>query len=645
MTDNQMAGQNEQGNRRATSATDTAIAVENIGGIDAVDLTFSRGVTLLTGQNATNRTSLLRALAGGLGGSASVLKRDADAGRVALTIGGETYERRHERTGAGVRTDGNPYTDADQLVDLFVCLLEDNPIRRAVRADDDLSDHLLAPVDTDELERKIVELRSERDGVDERLNEIERERTRLPKLEERRTDLRTQRDELRSELEDVRSRIDATEANATESDHVESILEEIDSTQTRLAETESELETQRTIRDELANDLDEVRASLADLEVPDERLSELEREMDRLRGRESELSTTINELSTILTQNRQVLDGDGSIVSELAVADEPASRLDPRRQSIECWTCGSDVNRGAIGDRLEDIERLVETKRSEREQVRERLAELRSRRESIEQTADRRQELRTNKAELERELEARGDNIAELTSRADALRGEIEELRSNLEAADTDDDLADYERLSELEYERGQIDRQLRELEDEINEIEYRLSKSDDLEARRDDLADRITSLRSRVDDLERDVVETFNEHMGDVLDLLDYENVARVWIERRTDGEETSFDLHIVRTDDDGTAYEDDVSHLSESEREVVGFVVALAGYLTHEVSDVVPMILLDSVEAIDASRIAALVEYVEDYTEYLVLALLEEDAAALPEEYDRVYATESLS
>jgi hypothetical protein len=46
----------------------------------------------------------------------------------------------------------------------------------------------------------------------------------------------------------------------------------------------------------------------------------------------------------------------------------------------------------------------------------------------------------------------------------------------------------------------------------------------------------------------------------------------------------------------------------------------------------------LLDSLEAIDADRIAALVEYLTGYTGYLFVALLPEDAAALPDTYDRI-------
>jgi recombinational DNA repair ATPase RecF len=35
------------------------LSVENVGGIDSAEIALSPGVTLLTGRNATNRTSLL----------------------------------------------------------------------------------------------------------------------------------------------------------------------------------------------------------------------------------------------------------------------------------------------------------------------------------------------------------------------------------------------------------------------------------------------------------------------------------------------------------------------------------------------------------------------------------------------------------
>jgi hypothetical protein len=133
---------------------------------------------------------------------------------------------------------------------------------------------------------------------------------------------------------------------------------------------------------------------------------------------------------------------------------------------------------------------------------------------------------------------------------------------------------------------------------------------------------------------------------METVLEILDYENLERIWIERkeqtvsqgRRKVEQSVFDLHVVRRTTDGRTYEDTVDHLSESEREVTGLVFALAGYLTHDVYESCSFLLLDSIEAIDSDRIARLVDYVADYAEYVIVALLSEDAQTLDDEYRRI-------
>ncbi|MFW6045815.1 MAG: chromosome segregation protein SMC, partial [Natronomonas sp.] len=150
----------------------------------------------------------------------------------------------------------------------------------------------------------------------------------------------------------------------------------------------------------------------------------------------------------------------------------------------------------------------------------------------------------------------------------------------------------------------------------------------------------------TKIERTERQAIEEFNEHMETVLELLDYENLDRIWLERteravtedRRRVMRSHFELHIIRRTESGTTYEDTIEHLSESEREVTGLVFALAGYLAHEVYEEVPFVLLDSLEAIDSERIARLVEYLESYVPYLVVALLDEDAVALPDDHPRI-------
>lgn len=93
-----------------------------------------------------------------------------------------------------------------------------------------------------------------------------------------------------------------------------------------------------------------------------------------------------------------------------------------------------------------------------------------------------------------------------------------------------------------------------------------------------------------------------------------------------------------MVRSTAWGTTYEDTIDHISESEREVTGLVFALAGYLVNEAYERIPFMLLDSLKALDSERFATLVDYFTDYSDYLVVALLPEDATGLDEDYQRI-------
>jgi len=640
--------QSEQRDPAHSAPEGARVIVENLGGIDRCEVAFGPGVTLFTGRNATNRTSLLRSIAGGLGGSAATLKGDADAGSVELSIDGGRATRGYVRRNARVEARGDGYVEDDDLVDLFACLLEHNPIRRAVEGGEDLRALLMRPVDTDEIEREIADLEAERAGVDERLTEIDRERDRLPKLEERRRDVRSELESIEAEIGEVRAAVEDLSVDREEAERAEQLLAELEELTEAIEKPKSEIETQRSVRRDLQQRRAELQSELSDLEADADELATVESEMERLESLESELTGTINDLSAIVSHNDALVSGDRDAADVPTVDDDVAGALDPMSETVECWTCGSRVERSAIADRTAELRELIERKREERAGIREDLEERKDRRSELRSAIDRSEDLEERLAEIESEIDRRGeridgleDDLAELRERRAEVSAAVDDVEELREA----DLLEAYERLSELEYERGRLEEELSDIDDEIAETEYLVGKRETLKARRGSIADRIADLRSRIDDLECETVERFNDHMDEILGLLEYERVERVWIERRVDGEESTFDLHVVRETAEGAVYEDRVDHLSESEREVVGLVVALAGYLAHEVHESVPVMLLDSLEAIDSGRIRKLVTYFADYPDYLLVALLPEDAAALPEQYERVPAERVLT
>jgi predicted nucleic acid-binding Zn-ribbon protein len=624
------------------------LRASNIGGIDTAQVEFSPGVTVLTGYNATNRTSLLRALNGALGGSLATLKSDAEEGSASLTIGGEEYTRTYTRTGTGVSTDGEPFAESEELVDLFVSLLEHNEVRRAVVRGGDLRDLLMRPVDTDAIERRVRELQQERTELQSERDRVTERRNDLPGLENRRTEIDDRIEEIDTAIEEFRAEVAEFEGDAETAEEANEIVDELDQRRQELSETVDEIELVESELSALEDELAELRADHEELaDAPEEGTEELEATLSELRRRERELDDEISSLTTIIEFNRDVLSGEEHDLASIeAESEDVTTALSPEaEQEVVCWTCGSQVERSGIDDRLGDLESMVEEKRAEREGIEGRITETEDRIESVEEQRRRRSSLEQEIERTERKIEERTQRLDGLETTAEELREAIQELE--VQATETErirenDLLETYERLSELQYERGQLEQERDEINDEIAEIEA-LPDPAELAAEIAEVTAELEEKRTRISDLEAAVVEEFNGRMSDLLDILQFQNIARIWIERRNGAgtgrnSETSFDLHIVREDETGTVYEDVIDHLSESEREVIGLVVALAGYLAHEVHRTVPFISLDSLEAIDAERIAELVSYFADSATYLIVALLPEDAEGLPDAHDRV-------
>ena len=642
---------------------EATLSVRNIGGIDETSVTFTPGVTVLAGENATNRTSLLQAIMAALGSGDVSMKGDAESAAVELTIGPETYTREFTRRGSSVATDGEPYLEDPTLADLFAFLLESNEARRAVATGGELRDLILRPVDTDEIQAAIERHRDRRKELDEQLEDLDGLKDRLPSLEAERTRLEDEIDETTSELESVESALEAkdvtVEQTRAERAELEDRLGELRSKRSDLEDVRYELETERESLESAEARKRELDAELEEQPSPPvDEIEDIEARVETLRNEKRRLEAEINEVQNVIGFNQGMLDGeDDALLDALEVpdstptddhGDELTDGLLPDGTTT-CWTCGSEVPRDQIEATVDRLRELSRSKLSEVNDIEERLEELTEEVRELERNERRRKQLRRQRADVVSDIERSESEIERLRERRGALRAEIEDLESEIEDLENDgygDVLDLHKEANRHEYELGRLEENLEDVEAEIDRVEERLDAESQLRQQRAELTTEIEDLRTRIDRIEEQAVDGFNDHMDSVLEILGYGNLERIWLERverevregRRTATERAFELHIVRQTDSGVTYEDTIDHLSESEREVTGLVFALAGYLAHEVYETVPFMLLDSLEAIDSDRIAALVEYVEGFSEHLVVALLPEDAAALPEAYARI-------
>ncbi|NHX37466.1 MULTISPECIES: archaea-specific SMC-related protein [Halolamina] len=641
--------------RRQASAPRATVHANNIGGIQETEVTIEPGVTILVGRNATNRTSFLQAIMAALGSENVAMKGDADNAEVTLELGEETYTRTFTRREGGIERGGDPYLDDPELADLFAFLLESNEARRAVTTNADLRELIMRPVDTEEVQAEIDRLQDHRDDLEGELATIDDRKGELRGLEDRRETLRGKIEETKAELEATEDELDAAdadvEARQEEQSELEDRLEELHEKRADLEDVRYELETEQESLQALKTERREYESELEDLdEKPDADADEIETQLRELRERKSELESQVNELQSVIRFNEGMLDEDGPAAPiDLDAGGDGALTDQLVDDAVTCWTCGTAVDPDQIESTLEQLRDRSQSKVSEVDRLEREIEQLRSEKREIEQVQTERERLEHRLDELETEIRQTEATIDDLRDRREQLTESIEEVEAavdELEGEEYDEVLELHRNANELEYELGRLEGELEDLESTIAEAEARIEEEDDIRAELDDVNEDIERLRTRIDRIEREAVKAFNDHMGSLLDRLEYENLDRIWIERverevregRHKVTERAFELHVVRTTDSGAAYEDTVDHLSESEREVTGLVFALAGYLVHDVSETVPFMLLDSLEAIDARRIAALVDYFSTHARYVVVALLPEDAAVLDDEYERI-------
>ncbi len=643
-----------------TVADTLTLEVSNVGGIDRTTVELSEGVTVLEGENATNRTSFLQAAMAAMGSDRFTLKGDAERGYVRLTTGDTVVEREFNRRNGVVESSGEGYLDDPELADLFAFLLEENEARRAVATGEDLREIIVRPIDTDEIDAEIERLQAEKREVDEQIEHIESRERELVDLEQRKNGLEDEVSERRERLRSLEAEIEEADTDLederAEKERVEEQLDELKDRRSRLEDVRFEIETAEETIDSLRTEREAKRDERDRLDAdPDADVDALRGKLDDLRDRKRQVDAQVSELQSIVQFNEEMLDGTDSEIADVlreGSADHDGGALTDQLvsgESVVCWTCGSAVSRDEIEETLDRLRSLRREKLSDRQSIQAEIDETNQRVSDLERDRRERERIDRRLEEIDDTIGQKEARIEDLEARRSEIREEIEELEADVEREDTSDygELLDlHKRANAVELELESKEDELASVEDEIAEIESLVADRDEYERRRDEIADRLEDLRNRIDSLEESAVEEFNARVEEVLDVLEYDNIARIWIERveretrrgRRKVAESHFELHVVRESESGRTYEGTVDTLSESEREVVGLVFALAGYLVHDLHETVPVMVLDSLEAIDSARIARLVEYFAEYPAFLVVALLPADAEAIEADTDVV-------
>ena len=559
------------------------LSLTNIAGIRHGEAHVEPGVNAVRASNWQGKSSFLAGIETAFG-TATPLTEGQSSGEVSLRAGDDTITVQLDRTDGTVSRSGQPYLDEEYdrvCAELFAFLDEDNEIRQAVRSEQNLADLLTRPLDFENIDEQIADLRAEREQVERERERAEAAAERLPQRQRRVTSLETDLEELRTERaeidddaageSDARERLSELRANR---DRVESKIDRLESTAERVRET-----------------LSEKRDELDSLTVPTD--DDIAGELERLRADLRDVERDTELLQSVYEANKRVLDEERvELLTDVS--------HDVLEDAVTCWLCGADATREDIEARVATLDDRITDLRSRATEVRERVDELEAKRDEIRDTRRREADLTDRIADLESRLADTEADLETARERRDDFDSQIEAL-----AADVD---STADRITDLESEIKYTEAELADARDDLDETEALAAQRDTLDDEYDALTDEITDLRKRKERVKRQTREAFSSALDDLL-------------ERFETGFETArltgtFDLVVAR---DGREAELDA--LSEGERELLGFVAALAGYEAFDVGERVPVMLLDGMGGLASDNIQVLVEYLADRTEYLVL------------------------
>ncbi|WP_227130955.1 archaea-specific SMC-related protein [Halorubellus salinus] len=636
---------------RPADGNHASLTVSDIGGIQQAAIEMTPGLTTLAGANATNRTSLLQALNETLGGTMGSVRRGAgdEQAHAELTVNDETCRRTLAQWEGSITRGGSPYTTNSTIVDLYASLLERNEIRRLIESGDSASidrklpDLLMAPIDVDAIQAEIEERQQRKRTIENQLEKIEAKKAELPGLEERRREEERTIEELESEIAAKREQITDLDIDRGAAEAAESQLDELETAQEEYRSIEATIErkgrsleeSQQRLGDK-RDELTEVEQRIEETSAPDEEtIQTLEERRDKV-AHVASLLDSLAEASRSLTTTEQTL----ALPDALRLDEDVTGALDPGAQTIACPTCGSTVERETVHDRI-DVIRSSATKHHEKaDEIEEQQSKLRSKRQQLEQ--------------LQREQQGLENDIQRLEHRIDEAEERISELKHDLEEKQEDiDDLYDrveemrehrnreletlYDEIADLQGERADAEANLDRLESQILEHESTVDEEDALREEKAELEEAIEERRGRISSLEKRVQEEASNHMSALVERLQYDRIEGIRLDRKPSEAPASFsefELVVARRREDGVVIEErDLATLSESERSLIGLVVALAGYIAHEAADEVPFLLLDSIEQFDSGRINRLLQYVREEVDvtYVIAALLPEDASGI--------------
>lgn len=593
------------------------VSVRNVGGIESGEATIRPGLNVVQASNFQGKSSLVAALRTAVGATGRYgdhpLTEGKDHGVVRIKTDTDERAVRLTRTETGkVSTSGRPYlTDnANRLcARLFACLDTQNPLRAAVRNGDDLTDPIQAPLDTEDIDAQIKELTRRREELCRRIDAAEA-------AESERREVREAIAELEAELKELRERRETLTASGNDNGRADRLSEQLSSKSEELAAVETEI-------DRIEDEIDRKRELRRRKREEIERIDVPEDEVDR--DRIDALRTEAGRLETRITLVRDLHRATQNIVEEEKIDLVTGVDRSVSEDTIGCWVCGDTTTRAQL-----------ETQVTELQATAEELEEKKQRLESDLQTLTQRKRVKRERQDKRDRLRQRADKLATEISEKQGVLDQLQQRRADLEATieERREQLADLEQehtaeLADIKTRIQSLERKLAERRERADTLEQNHERVGELREQREEVREELRTLRTRKKRVQTDLRDQFNRILSEIIEQIDPGFTdARLVLETDEGGEVERIDLRIAR-EIEGTGRQTSVETLSEGETELLGLVVALAGYRAFDVDRKVPFILVDSVSELSADNLRSVASYIGEIGEAVVMTAYPESGS----------------
>jgi DNA repair exonuclease SbcCD ATPase subunit len=584
------------------------LTIRNISGIRSGSTTIDDGLNVVQASNFRGKSSLIASLRTIIGATGQYddhpLTEGTDQGEVTLSTDSEEFNLMLERTSQSViNRKGTPYLsdETDQIcARLFACLDKNNPIRKAVRSGGDLTEILQAPLNIEDIDAQIAELKGKKNNIEQQISQAQQAGEQLPSVQETVTGLEA---ELK-QLQERRADLTKEESNK---DRIEELSNEISTKSSQLTnitqdisriESEIELKT-----DQISQKEDEI----ADFDIPDE--IDTSRDIDAMQEQVDTLNRQIDLIEDLYRANQNVIDADEvDIITDVdrsIAADE-----------VKCWVCDQQTTRDKMEKSISQLQSKIADLREKKEGLQNELEKIEARKQEVRRGRQKKERLQNDVQQLKADIDEKKGILQDKQERKEELEEEITALREELQEAEDEYN----EELTDVKTEIRTTETKLQDKRENLKSLEAQYKKLEDLQDQQEEIRSEITELRNQKKNTQQNLKDRFNSIISDIIEEFQPGfSSARLVLKTDQRGEVEAIELKIAR-DIDNVGQRTSVNTLSEGEVELIGLVVALAGYHAFNVESKVPYILIDGISQLAAEHLRSVATYLDGMSEVLV-------------------------